>query len=233
MLTGSKQKEFMETKSITWSFSSAKDFDNCPRKYNETRVLKRFKQGDTTATLYGTAVHLALEEFLRDGTPIPPQFAQFQKYADPFVGIAGGMYLEHKIGVREDFSPCDFMDKKVWWRGIPDLLVVKPNGVALVGDWKTGKSARYADTDQLELLAAAVMQHFPEVHTVKGALIFVVADAVVNAEYKRDRLPAIWSKWAGQVSRIEAAIEHDVWNATPNSLCGFCPVTTCPHNRSR
>lgn len=223
----------MQSKPITWSFSAIKDFHNCPKKYYETRVMKRFKQSDTSATLYGTAVHLALEEFLRDGKPIPPQFSQFEKFAAPFTAVEGELFCERKMGVTEAFEPCDFHAPNVWWRGLPDVLIVKPDGVALVIDWKTGKSARYADTDQLELLAAAVMQYHPEVHTVKGALVFVVADQVVKAKYTRAQLSTIWAKWAGEVSRIESAIEHDVWNATPNSLCGFCPVTTCQHNRNR
>lgn len=66
---------------LAHSYSAVKDFENCPRKYHEVRILKQFKQSDTTATLYGTAVHKAFEEYIESKTPFPAQFAQFQSYA--------------------------------------------------------------------------------------------------------------------------------------------------------
>lgn len=224
----------MTAKPIVWSYSAAKDFESCPRKYYELRVAKNYKQEDTDATRYGTEVHKAFEEFIRDGTPIPPQFERFQRFVEPLLNLRGTRYCEYKIGVRADFSPCEFFGEGVWWRGIPDLLVVNEEaGVARVVDYKTGKSAKYADTDQLELLAAAIMSHFPKVNRVKGALLFVVADALVKAEYTREQLPQIWSKWVGKISRIDTAQQANVWNEKQGPLCGWCPVTACVHHRPR
>lgn len=224
----------MELKPIVWSYSAAKDFESCPRKYYELRVAKNYKQEETEATRYGTEVHKAFEEFVRDGTPIPPQFVRFQHFIEPLLKLRGDRYCEYKIGVTASFEPCEFFSADVWWRGIPDLLVVnKDAGVARVVDYKTGKSSKYADTDQLELLAAAIMSHFPAVNTVKGALLFVVANSLVKAEYTRDQLPTIWSKWVGKVGRIEAAQQANVWNEQQSALCGWCPVTACIHHRPR
>jgi hypothetical protein len=136
------------------------------------------------------------------------------------------------MGMRRDFSPCDFFAKDVWFRGVPDYLALNhETGVARVGDWKTGKSSRYADTDQLELMAAMVMQHYPSIQKVKGALVFLVADDVVQAEYTRSQLPEILSKWGGQASMIEAVMDKGVVSARPSGLCKFCLVTpdVCPH----
>jgi RecB family exonuclease len=104
-------------------------------------------------------------------------------------------------------------------------------GIARVGDYKTGKSSRFADTEQLELMAAMVMSHYPKIDIVKGALLFVVANDIVKAEYTRAQLPEIFSKWAGHASMIESALDGGVWNARPSGLCGFCPVTTCEHHK--
>ena len=52
----------------------------------------------------------------------------------------------------------------VWWRGIADLVILDAdNHIAWVVDYKTGKSARYADKGQLELMALATFKHFPVV----------------------------------------------------------------------
>ena len=135
------------------------------------------------------------------------------------------------MAIRVDFSPCGFFDKDVWFRGIPDYLAInRERGVARVADYKTGKSSRYADSGQLELMSAMIMAHHPEVNTVKGALLFVVANDVIKSEFTRDALSEIWSKWAGRAGRIEQALENGVWNPSTSGLCKFCPVKTCAYN---
>ena len=219
---------------LSHSYSAIKQFDNCSKQYHEVRILKKYKSADTEATLYGTTVHSAFEHFIRDNTPLPENLSHYQKFVEPLTRIGGDIHCELKLGLRADFSPCEFFDKDVWFRGIPDFLAVnRKSGVARVVDFKTGKSSRYADTAQLELLAGMVMQHFPEVNRVKGALLFVVAQDLVKAEYTRAQLPEILSKWGGKASMIEKVIEKGVVNARPSGLCKFCPVSDCPHQPNR
>ena len=216
---------------LAHSYSAIKDFENCRRKYHEVRILKKFKQSDTEATLYGTAVHKAFEDYIKDGTAIPPQFAQFQRYVEPLRLVKGDIFCEEKMGIRADFTPCTFFDKDVWFRAIPDFLAVnKETGIARIVDYKTGKSSRYADTAQLELLAAMTMLYHPDIHTVRGALLFVVAGDVIRAEYTRDKLQEILSKWVGRASQIEDALANDNWGPSKSPLCKFCPVQTCEFN---
>ena len=212
------------------SYSSVKQFDNCSRQFYEMRILKKYKSKDTDATLYGTAVHKAFEEFIRDSIPLPETFECYRKYVEPISNIKGDIRCEEKLGIKRDFSPCGFFDDDVWFRGIPDFLALNyDTGVARVADWKTGKSSRYADPDQLELMAAMVMQHHPQINTVKGALVFVVANSVVKAEFTRSQLPEILSRWGGKATMIEKVMEKGVVSARPSGLCRFCPVSSCPH----
>lgn len=215
---------------LTHSYSSVRDFEGCARRYHAVRILKQFKQEDTEATLYGTAVHKAFEEYIRDGKPLPEQFNWLEKFVAPLKSVKGTIFCEQKMGIRSDFTPCDFFAKDVWFRGVPDFLAVHKTKARVV-DYKTGKSARYADKDQLELMAAMVMAHHPEVNTVRGLLLFVVANDAVPAEFSRDMLPTIWSKWAGRASMIESAVEQNAWGARPSPLCKFCPLTqaACEH----
>lgn len=218
---------------LAHSYSSIKDFESCAKKYHEVRILKRFKQGDTQATLYGTEVHKACEEFIRDKKPLPTHFENYLPFVEPFAELSGEFHCELKMAIREDFTPCEFFDKGVWFRGIPDLLIVdREKGTARVVDWKTGKSSRYADTAQLELLAGMVFSHYPEVTKVRGALVFLVANDVVKAEFTRDQYAEIMSKWAGKADQIVQALGHGTWNPRPGPLCKFCPVHDCQHNRS-
>jgi len=204
------------------SYSSIKAFQQCPRQYHEVRILHKYKSMPTEATMYGERVHKAFEEYIKDGVPLPEALAHYSAFVEPVTKFNGEILVEHKIGMRRDFSPCGFYDEDVWFRGIPDYLCInRETGVARVGDWKTGKSSRFADTAQLELMAALVMQHHPEVNKVKGALLFVVAKDLIKADYTREQLPDILSKWAGYASQVEDAT---VWNPRSSGLCKFCPL---------
>jgi hypothetical protein len=217
---------------LAHSYSSVKDYEGCARRYHEVRILKKFKSKDTEATLYGTAVHKAFEDYIKDGTPLPANFAHYKPFVEPLAAHPGDIRCEERMAIRVDFSPCGFFDKDVWFRGIPDYLAISKSGkTALVGDYKTGKSSRYADTAQLELMAAMVMLHHPTVQKVKGALLFVVVGDIIKAEYKRTQLPEILSKWAGRAGAIEKAVDVGVWNPRPSALCKFCPLSeeACEH----
>jgi hypothetical protein len=184
--------------------------------------------------MYGERVHKAFEEFIRDSAPLPPELSQFKALVEPLAQMPGEKLCENKMGIRRDFTPCEFSDEDVWFRGIPDVLVLSPNrNVARVVDFKTGKSSRFADSTQLELMAAMTMAHYPEVQTVKGMLLFVVAGEALKSEYTRAQLPEIFSKWAGYAHQIEKAIDADVWNPKPSGLCRFCPVSDsfCEYKR--
>ena len=65
-----------------WSFSSLKLFETCPRKYQAEKVTKEVPYTETEATVYGTELHKASEDFIRDGTPIPERFAFVRPYLD-------------------------------------------------------------------------------------------------------------------------------------------------------
>jgi len=217
---------------LAHSYSSIKDFEGCPRRYHEVRILKKFKSADTEATLYGTAVHKAFEDYVRHGTPLPEIYKQFQPFVEPLARAEGDIRCEERMAIRANFTPCEFFDKDVWMRGIPDYLAINhEKGIARVADYKTGKSSRYADTAQLELMAAMVMAHHPKVHTVKGVLLFVVVSDVIKAEFKRADLPTILSKWAGRADAIEKAVDVGVWNPRSSALCKFCPVSSCEYHR--
>jgi hypothetical protein len=105
--------------------------------------------------------------------------------------------------------------------------------LAYLADYKTSKNAKYADTKQLDLLAAAVFLHFPHVIEIKSALAFVVSGEFVKKEhhsfYKIKYLEAM----KPELDRLEAALSNKVWNPVSGPLCGFCPVDTCVHHRKR
>jgi hypothetical protein len=50
---------------ITWSYSSLKTFEQCPKKYYHLRIVKDVKDEGSEATIYGQEVHKAAEEYIK------------------------------------------------------------------------------------------------------------------------------------------------------------------------
>jgi hypothetical protein len=193
-------------------------------------VLKDIKEPETTAILYGKEVHLALEEYIRDGKPVPAQFKEFTEIADMLKAMPGDKLCEYKMGLTKDIQACGFFDENVWFRGVADLLIINGD-TARVIDYKTGKSSEFADKKQLELMSLAVFKHFPKVRTVKAGLIFLVANDFVKADFDKKDAPLTWLKWIQETDRLEEAHEVNVWNPKPNFTCRkYCLVKDCEHN---
>jgi CRISPR/Cas system-associated exonuclease Cas4 (RecB family) len=212
-----------------WSYSSIKTFEQCPRKYYHLKVVKDVVE-DKSVTTYGSELHTACEEYVRDDTPLPAQFSFVKSALDNLKNRPGKVLCEYKMGLTEDLQPCDFFAPNVWWRGMVDLLILDGE-VARIVDYKTSKNTKYADTGQLELMALAVFKHFPDIRKVKAGLLFVVAKEFPKANYSVDDQPRLWEKWLSEYKRMEVAYKRDVWNAKPSGLCKkHCPVLSCPHN---
>jgi len=217
----------------TWSYSSISLFQQCPRKYHRMRVVKDIIEGPQEHLIYGTAVHAAAEEYIRDGTPIPAKYGFIQEYLDPLKELPGVKLCEHEMGLTKDMKPCGFRDKDVWFRGIADLLVINGDKARII-DYKTSKSSRYADKKQLELLSLLTFKHFPQVKSIKAGLLFLVIKDLVRAEFTEDQQTEAWGKWIPETNQLESAMITDVWNPRPNFTCrGWCPVTDCEHNTKR
>jgi|TARA_R110002020_G_scaffold16697_3_gene58923 hypothetical protein len=225
----------METKPA-WSFSSIKTFDQCPKKYYHLKVAKDYKEDfETEPILYGNEFHKAAEEYIGQNVTLDPRFEYAKNILDKLNGMEGEKLCEYKMGLTANLEPCGFFDKEVWWRGVSDLTILnREKGTAKVIDYKTGKSAKYADKGQLELMALATFKHFPEIKVVKGGLLFVVCNAFIQDTYTIENEPALWQKWLEKYGEMQQAYEVDVWNARPTGLCrAHCIILECPHNGRR
>lgn len=218
------------TKVAPWSFSRLKSFEQCPKQFYHEKILKAYPFVQTEAILYGNEFHKAAENFIGKDEPVAEKFSYAQKALENLKGREGDKHCELKLGITEDLQPCGFYDKDVWFRGIADLIIVNGSRARVV-DYKTGKSARYADKGQLELMALSVFAHFPEVETVNAALFFVVCRDLVQEKYAFENKEELWKKWITKYNAMAEAAKNDVWNPRPSGLCRrHCPVVECPHN---
>ena len=217
-------------KKPAWSHSSLKDFEGCQRRYQEVKVLKNYPFTETEATRYGNQVHEALELYVKEGTPIPPQYAQFQPVVDALLNKSGRKLAEYEMALTADLLPTKWKADNVWVRGIADLLIVDDeNLTAWVADYKTGNN-KYPDSDQLVLMSIMLFAHFPHIRKVNSALLFLVKNDIVKMSMTADEATKHWWKYRERYARLEASFANDVWNPNQTPLCGWCPVKTCEFN---
>jgi hypothetical protein len=214
------------------SYSSLKLFEQCPRKYYHLRVVKDVTEPVSEAMSYGTNMHKAAEDYVQEGIPLPAHFSYVKSTLDNLMQFEGERLCEYKLGLTEKLEPCGFNDKDVWFRGIIDLAILNYNtGEARIIDYKTGKSAKYADTGQLELMALGLFKHFPVITSIKAGLLFVACNAFIKDKYDISMEPKLWQKWLRHYTRVETAYATDVWNPNPSGLCRrHCSVLSCSHN---
>ena len=218
-----------------WSYSSIKTFDQCPKKYYHLKIAKDVKDSGSEATLYGQALHSAAEDYVKGTADLPAKFGFIRDTLDALKDIEGEKLCELRLGVKRDgdtFEPCKFLAKDVWWRGIADLVIINGD-MAYSIDYKTSKNSKYADTKQLDLVAAALFTHYPQVKKIKSALAFVVSNDLIHKVHTADMRDSYFETFSDELERLECAQDNNVWNANSSPLCGWCPVTSCEHHRPR
>lgn len=216
---------------IKWSFSSLKQFVNCPRQYYEVKVQSNFKIKETEQIRYGTEVHKALEEYVRDNTPLPKNYLRFKDIVDSLTLIDGEKLVEYKMALDADKNPCAFDSPDYWVRGIVDLLILDGD-TAYIVDYKTG-SAKYPDVKQLRLMALMTYAHFPQIMEIKAGLLFLLNNVFIDQGYHRNDSSELWSSFTGNLARLQLSYDNDSWPPNPTPLCGWCPVSTCEFQKER
>ena len=215
---------------FTWSYSALKEYENCPRKYYEIRVAQNYTVIPSEKMIYGTEVHKALEDYVKDGKELALNYLRFKPAADALIDIPGEKYPEYEMALYKDKTKCDFTDDGRWVRGIVDLLIVD-NEYAFIVDYKTG-SNKYPDLKQLKLMALMTFVHFPQVNKIKAGLLFVMHNSFLTEEYVRSDIDKYWKSFEQSLGRLNNSYELNVWQANPTPLCRFCPVKNCEYNKT-
>lgn len=212
-----------------WSYSSLSAFLQCPRRYYLTRVSKTVTEPPTEATIWGNEVHKALENRIKDKTPLPAGMQRFEAVAQELESWSDDWVTEDRFGLTENLEPTEFFAKDVWCRGVLDVYTVRGKR-AFVADYKTGK--KRPDLSQLKLFAAAIFHKYPHVERIKTAFLWLNHGEKTLDDFHRDDLQFIWKYFLPQLRRLEAAYEKDLWPPNPSGLCrNWCPVgkRNCEH----
>lgn len=221
----------MEPHKITWSHSSLKAFETCPRQFHEVNVLKKYPREETEQTRYGTRLHEQAELFIKDGRPLDADFKFMQPVMDKLLAMPGRKLPELEMALRYDLSPCGFHDEDRWCRGIADLVILDDeNFTARVFDYKSGGD-KYPDTDQLDLMSLMIYKTYPHIRHVTSGLLFVLKNTVVKHRTNQEKEATLWWDYRERIVKIAMAHATGVWNPQQSGLCKrYCAVTHCEHN---
>jgi len=216
-----------------WSFSSLTAFETCAYQFYRVKVIKNITEKPTEATDWGKRVHAALEERVRDKTPLPEWAAQWEPLASKFDRHGDSVFCELQLGLTRSFKQTGFFDDDCWYRGIVDVGI--DGSHAFLGDYKTGKIKE--SHDQLKLFAATYMCSHEYVKSCDTKYFWLKHKKTTQLVVPREAVPVIWQEFLPRVRRLELAHENDKWPKNPSGLCnGWCPVKDCsfwkpPRNR--
>jgi len=207
---------------LSHSYSSIKLYENCPLRYFRQRVLKDIVDEGGEASKYGERIHALLEKRLK-GADIDQEVAAYEPLCASVEKLAskGELHIEKELVLTENLTPTGWWEPDAWLRSKLDVLVVVGSD-AVVMDWKTGK--RNPDFFQMEIFAAQVFKHYPEVQRVKTSLVWLRSMEMDTETYSRVNVNAVWAEIMKRIQRIHASLEHDNWPARPSGLCRYCPA---------
>ena len=208
---------------LSHSYSALKMYENCPKNYFHQRIEKSVKDSGNAVTAYGERVHKALELRLAPNKDeLSREAASYEALCASIETIAadGVLTVEEEMTLNKNLEPTGWWDHDAWLRSKIDVLV-RRGPEAVMFDWKTGK--RRPDFDQLEMFAAQVFKHYPEVERVKTTFVWLKESKMDHETYTRDDLPNIMQRILTKITRIEGSLEHDNWPAKPSGLCNWCP----------
>lgn len=213
-------------KKTAWSFSALDMFEKCAKKFYHLKVAKDVKEPDNQWQADGKFIHEALFKRVTEGVPLPVQLRHMEGMAQRFADAPGEKHGEMKLALNDKFEPRDFFAKDVWVRAVLDLLIIR-EGHAVLVDWKTGK--RKDRFDQLKLSAAVLSRFMPEIESFKLAFVWLKDNEVSAMDIRKDELKQVWLDFMPRAAAIDEAKKTTTFPADPTPLCGYCPVTDCPH----
>lgn len=216
---------------LSHSYSSIKLYENCPFRYFRQRIVKDVVDEGGEASKYGERIHQYLELRLKQDGLLPQEVAHYEPLCASVERIAKGgeLHIEKELVLNDNLTPTGWWDADAWLRSKLDILVI--NGEeAVVMDWKTGK--RNPDFFQMQIFAAQVFKHYPDVVRVKTSLVWLKTMEMDTEIYNREQVNDVWAEIMKRIQRIHKSLEFDNWPMRPSGLCRFCPARhDCPSAR--
>lgn len=218
---------------LSWSYSRLQKYLNCPWNAWCTSIAPKWHPDRVpyqanAAQAAGTAIDDALTKRGQDGTPLPPQYQQFERMAVVLASAPGAKLYQLDLALDQAFAPCGSKDwDRCWLRVKIDYANVRGKW-ALFVDHKNGKVA--IDEEQLKLYAATGFMQFPELQQIDTSYSWLQHGFTTDRSYHRSELGVLWQEFLPDVERMNVSFANNHWPATPEnkvngaSVCKWCDV---------
>ncbi|HWI67552.1 MAG TPA: PD-(D/E)XK nuclease family protein [Nitrospiraceae bacterium] len=232
-------------KPFAWSYSKLKNFETCPRRYEEVDVKKGFdegEQGKSPELRRGDELHEAMMCRVQGTTPLPPQFLYMERWAEKLSReLHWGQIIqcELKLSIDREGNSTGYFDKDTWLRTRIDYFRTVPgetpgHAQGHVVDYKTGKPPRVWDGTQLLINAHLIFCHYKHVETLRVDYLWTEYNDTTHETYTRGETPKAFEAILPRVAALENAHATGMFPPKPCGLCkDYCPVSTCEHYGKR
>lgn len=213
---------------LPWSWSSYESYNTCPFQFYHLKIAKTYPWVDTPPIIWGNLVHKAIEDYAKEGKPVPETMDRFMPLVNRILDAPGDNYVELELAITIDLQPTGFWSDDAWARGKGDII--KVNGTkGFNGDWKTGKWKEASL--QLDLATVMTFAQFPELEVITTAFIyFQEPSKPVSKRFTRAQVPEIMAQFAAGVRDMQYSEQMNVWPKKPSGLCkAHCPVRECEY----
>lgn len=223
---------------IALSHSRLSDFNQCPLKFKLKYLDKaknfEIKQEDKSIHLIrGDNVHKALEAYLvkrkageSDIKPSSlPEVEQTRPLIERYIQMFGieNVHPEAQISINSDWKRVEWFDKSSYYRAIMDLIAYA-GGIALIGDYKTGRFKDYAPANgygQLELSSAIALSILP-VKEVKTIYFYVDHKKTIQKHYTEADKSRLIDHFSAEHLKVNSEKNFD---PCKNEYCTYCEAT--------
>jgi hypothetical protein len=230
---------------IPYSHTSLNDYSVCPKRFYHRYVAKNAPTSSfekkSEQQLWGIKAHEAVKKRIKIREELPEEFRQFEKLMRPIEDPNAIRYVEEKLAIREDGSPCPYDAKDAWLRGILDLAMSKALDAAaaptcVLIDWKTGKC--WEDATELAIQALLYRANRPETLRITGFYMWLRECRPGTLHESIDDTGRTLEAIRGKVKSLEGRVKSGDWPADDGPLCPWCPTSMdrnhpayCEHRR--
>lgn len=235
------------SKPFKFTYTKLADFEECGLKHYESTVLERADLKPTGEVIdYGNRVHTALENALKNDTPLPGWAQYLQYWVDWVKSMEGEKFIEAKWGLTREHQPNEWHYGPQWLRLKADVVVVGPRLGVLI-DWKTGN--RKEDPLQLWLGAACVFARYPHLEAIDSMFVWLkeydglntpksnVAECISAETIMKHQVDEIWEQIGERIEAYENALATgpSAFIARTGKHCRWCRVgkKVCIHSGTR
>lgn len=207
------------TRPYAWSLSALGQYEECPRKYEYSRILK-IPEPKHPAAERGIEIHKKGESYLKGLIPertVPLEYVHFKYELKELRRLRAEP--EAAWGVTRTWKAADFFGKTVWGRGKIDAHVVIDTTLHLI-DFKTGR--RYPKhEEQAEVYALFGAAYYPKVEKVAAEFWYLDEshNEPLKYEYTVKELKSFRTKWQKRADKMLTAKK---FLPTPGDHCKRC-----------